>query len=58
MKKCVIIYNKKSGKLKPAELINNFYNIVQDHGYELDVITTKKKGDGKEIIHYMLIDIT
>ena len=42
MKKCVIIYNKKSGKVKPSTLINNFYSIIENYGYELEVITTKR----------------
>ena len=43
MKKCVIIYNKKSGKVKPSTLINSFYNIVEDYGYKLEVITNFPK---------------
>ena len=50
MKKCVIIYNKKSGKVKPSTLINSFYNIIEDYGYELEVITTKKKGHATTIM--------
>ena len=57
MKKCVIIYNKKSGKVKPTELINNFYNIIQDYGYELDVITTKRKGHATQIMSELPDDI-
>lgn len=57
MKKCVIIYNKKSGKVKSSELINSFYNIVQNYGYELEVITTKRKGDGTEIMKILPDDI-
>ena len=50
MKKCVIIYNKKSGKVKPSTLINSFYKIIEDYGYELEVITTKKKGHATTIM--------
>lgn len=50
MKKCVIIYNKKSGKVKPSTLINSFYNIIENYGYELEVITTKKKGHATTIM--------
>lgn len=50
MKKCVIIYNKKSGKVKPSTLINSFYNIIENYGYELEVITTKKKGHATSIM--------
>ncbi len=57
MKKCVIIYNKKSGKVKPSTLINSFYNIIEDHGYELEVITTKKKGHATTIMEELPNDI-
>lgn len=50
MKKCVIIYNKKSGKVKPSTLINSFYNIIEKYGYELEVITTKRKGHATTIM--------
>ena len=57
MKKCVIIYNKKSGKVKPSTLINNFYNIVEDYGYELEVITTNRKGHATTIMEELPNDI-
>ena len=57
MKKCVIIYNKKSGKVKPGTLINSFYNIIEDYGYELEVITTKKKGHATTIMEELPNDV-
>ena len=57
MKKCVIIYNKKSGKVKPTELINHFYNIIEDYGYELEVITTKKRGHATTIMEELPDDV-
>ncbi len=57
MKKCVIIYNKKSGKVKPTELINHFYNIIEDYGYELEVITTKKRGHAATIMEELPNDV-
>ena len=50
MKKCVMIYNKKSGKIKSEDLTKDFYDIVRKYDYELEIITTKKKGDGKDIM--------
>ncbi len=57
MKKCVIIYNKKSGKVKPSTLINSFYNIVEDYGYKLEVITTNRKGHATTIMEELPNDI-
>ena len=57
MKKCVIIYNKKSGKVKPSTLINSFYNIIEEYGYELEVITTKKKGHATTIMEELPNDV-
>ena len=57
MKKCVIIYNKKSGKVKPKELIGTFYDVVEDFGYELNVITTKRQGYATEIVKELSDDI-
>ena len=57
MKKCIIIYNKKSGKVKPKELINIFYEVIENNGYTLDVITTKKQGDAIDIVKELPDDI-
>ena len=57
MKKCVIVYNKKSGKVKPKELIGTFYDVVERYGYELNVITTKRQGYATEIVKELPDDI-
>ncbi len=57
MKKCTIIYNKKSGKIKPKVMIGTFYDVVEKHGYSLNVITTKKPGDAAEIVKELPDDI-
>ena len=57
LKKCVIIYNKKSGKLKPKVMIGTFYDVVEKHGYSLNVITTKKQGDATDIVKELPDDI-
>ena len=57
MKKCVIIYNKKSGKIKSSELINNFYSIIEEYGYKLEIITTKRKGHATTIMKELPNDI-
>lgn len=43
MKKCVIIYNPHSGKLKKDYFLQTFYDILRKHGYETEVKYTKKK---------------
>ena len=57
LKKCVIIYNKKSGKIKPKQLIGTFYDVVEKHGYELNVITTKRQGDAIDKVRDLPDDI-
>jgi len=57
MKKCVIIYNKKSGKIKPKELINTFYDVIENNGYELEVITTKKAKHAIDIMESLDDDV-
>lgn len=50
MKKCVIIYNPQSGKLKKKELLQTFFDLLRKHGYEAEIKYTKKKKDATEII--------
>ena len=57
MKKCVIIYNTKSGKNKPKDLINTFYDVIQEHDYLVDVITTKRRGHGITIMEELPDDV-
>ncbi|MBR2713088.1 MAG: YegS/Rv2252/BmrU family lipid kinase [Bacilli bacterium] len=57
MKKCVIIYNEKSGKVKSDNIINNFHRIVEEYGYKLDVYITERVGHGTEIIKELPNDI-
>lgn len=57
MKKCVMIYNAKSGKRKPNELIYTFERLINDHGYSLEVFYTKKKGHASTIVSQLPIDI-
>lgn len=57
MKQCVIIYNKKSGKVKSDEVINSFYEILEKEGYKLDVIITKRVGHATTIMKELSDDI-
>ena len=57
MKKCVIIYNEKSGKVKSDSIISDFHRIVEEYGYSLDVYITERVGHGTEIIKELPDDI-
>lgn len=50
MKKCVIIMNPESGKKKKITSYQKFYDISRKYGYDTEIIFTKAKGDGKNII--------
>ena len=41
MKKCVMIYNSKSGKKKSNELLPKFEEIINNKGYSFEVKYTK-----------------
>lgn len=57
MKKCVIIYNKQSGKNKSEDLINKFSEMIEQYGYELQIIYTKRKGHASTITRDLPDDI-
>lgn len=57
MKKCVIIYNEKSGKVKSNDMKEKFHKIIEEYGYELDVKVTERIGHGTEIIKELPNDI-
>lgn len=50
MKKCVIIMNPESGKVKSLSSKNEFYDILRKHGYEAEIKYTKRKKDATEIM--------
>ncbi len=51
MKKCVIIYNPASGKLKKADLRQQFYDVLRKHGYDSEIIYTSSKKDATDIVY-------
>lgn len=57
MKKCVIIMNPESGKLKNKENINELYDILRKYGYEAEIKYTKAKKDATEIVKSLEDDI-
>lgn len=57
MKKCVMIYNAKSGKKKNNELIPKFEKIINEKGYSFEIIYTKKKGHASMIVNQLSDDV-
>ena len=57
MQKCVIIMNPQSGKKKKIKNYRDFYDILRKHGYETEIIFTKKAGDATSIIQSLDDDI-
>ena len=57
MKKCVIIMNPESGKVKKLESKKEFYDILRKHGYETEIIYTKSKRHATEIVKSLEDDI-
>lgn len=50
MRKCVIIINPESGKKKKLKNYNIFYDTLRKHGYDTEIIFTKRKGHATEIV--------
>lgn len=57
MKKCVMIYNSKSGKNKSDNLLNKFTEMIEQYGYNLEIIFTKRRGHGSVIVKELPDDI-
>ena len=49
MKKCVVIYNPNSGKLSNRNDVKKLYQILENYGYETEMIYTEYAGHAKEI---------
>lgn len=50
MKKCIMIYNSKSGKKKEDQFLDIVSKILKEYDYDLEVKYTKKKGHASKII--------
>ena len=57
MKKCVIIMNPESGKVKKMDNKNVFYDILRKHGYDAEIKYTKAKNDATEIVKDLEDDV-
>ena len=58
MKKVVIVYNPKSGKVKSKYVIEDFYSMAEKYDLDLQVITTKRRLDATNIVKNLPDDIS
>ena len=49
MKKCVVIYNPNSGKLTNRNDVKKIYKILENYGYDTEIIYTEYRGHAKQI---------
>lgn len=57
MKKCAIIMNPESGKIKSIGSKKNFYDILRKYGYDAEIKYTKRPKDATEIVKNLPNDI-
>ncbi|HIR49549.1 MAG TPA: diacylglycerol kinase family lipid kinase [Candidatus Faecimonas gallistercoris] len=57
MKKCIIIMNPESGKVKSLNSKKDFYDILRKHGYDTEIKYTKKKKDATRIVEELENDV-
>lgn len=50
MKKCILIMNLESGKVKDKSNLKNVYDILRKYDYDGEIRYTKRKGDAGEIV--------
>ena len=49
MMKCVVIYNPNSGKLSNRNEVKKLYRILENYGYDTEIIYTEYRGHAREI---------
>ena len=54
MKKCIMIYNFKSGKKKDDQFLDIVSKILKEYDYNLEVKYTKKKGHASKIVKELI----
>lgn len=57
MKKCIIIMNPESGKVKSLDSTKEFYDILRKHGYDAEIKYTKAKKDATSIVKNLEDDV-
>lgn len=50
MKKCILIMNPESGKVKDKKNLKNVYDILRKYDYDGEIRYTRRKGDAREIV--------
>ena len=57
MKKCIIIMNPESGKVKSLSTKNDFYDVLRKHGYDAEICYTKGPKDAIRIVEQLDDDV-
>lgn len=57
MKKCIIIMNPESGKVKSLSSKKEFYDILRKYGYDAEIRYTKAKRDATRIVEELEDDV-
>ena len=57
MKKCIIIMNPESGKVKSLNSKQGFYDVLRKHGYDAEIRYTKGPKDATRIIEELENDV-
>ena len=57
MKKCIIIMNPESGKVKSLSTKNEFYDVLRKHGYDAEIRYTKGPKDATRIVEELEDDV-
>lgn len=57
MKKCIIIMNPESGKVKSLSTKNEFYDVLRKHGYDAEIKYTKGPKDATRIVEELEDDV-
>ncbi len=57
MKRCIIIMNPESGKVKSLNTKNEFYDILRKHGYDAEIRYTKGPKDATRIVEELEDDV-
>lgn len=57
MKKCIIIMNPESGKVKSLNTKNEFYDALRKHGYDAEIRYTKGPKDATRIVEELDDDV-
>ena len=50
MMKCILLYNPNSGKLSNRNEIKKIYKILENYGYETEIVNTEYRGHAQEIV--------